>query len=295
MRTIWKGAISFGLVHIPVKLYPATERKDIKFKYLHEKCKTPIKYERRCPFCNVEVPLEEIVRGYEYEKGRFVVLNDEDFEDLPAASGRTVAIMDFVNLNEIDPIYFSKSYYLVPGDGGQKPYALLRRAMQESGKIAVARVAIRARESLAALRIYDDCLLMETMLYPDEIRQARLLPELQFDDNLLHENEIKMAVNLIGSLSEEFKPEKYTDEYRQMLLDRIQGKIEGQEIETVARPESEKVVDLLEALQASIRLTQKEKKARAGRGGKSKSEGVQLTTASKATAKKTAGRKRKTS
>lgn len=270
MRTIWKGAVSFGLVHVPVKLYPATEHREIKFKYLHAKCKTPIKYERRCPTCGVEVPLEEIVRGYEYEKGSYVVFSEEDFEDLPVATDRTVAIMDFINLEEIDPIYFSKSYYLVPNDGGQKAYALLRRAMKESGKIAVAKVALRARESLAVLRVYENCLLMETMLYPDEIRSAGHLSELHFDEGRLHDNEIKMAVNLINNLSEEFHPEKYTDEYREALMARIEAKVEGREVEVAPHPEAEKVVDLLEALQASIRLTQGDRKAKSKRAGKAR-------------------------
>lgn len=258
MRTIWKGAISFGLVHVPVKLYPATERKDIKFNYLHEACKTPIKYERFCPTCETEVPQEQIVRGYEYEKGRYVIMREEDLANMPLDTARSVDIIDFVDLKEIDPVYFDKSYYLTPGDGGEKAYELLKQAMEKTGRIAVAKVVIRSKESLAAIRVYKGALVMETMFYPDEIRNVELLSELQYDVKI-HENEIKMAENLIGSLSEPFAPEKYHNEYRKALMDVIQAKVAGEEVEVVPRPETGKVVDLMEALKASIQLAKEEK------------------------------------
>ncbi len=263
MRNLWKGAISFGLVHVPVKLYAATEKKDIKFNYLHEKCKTPIRYERVCPTCETEVPLEEIVRGYEYEKGKYVILRDEDFENIPLETTKTVEIMNFVNLAEIDPIYFDKSYYLAPGDGGQKAYELLKQAMQSSKKVAVAKVVIRSKESLAVLRVYQDAILMETMFYPDEIRATRLMPELDYQVQI-HENEVKMATNLVESLTEPFAPEQYQNRYRQALTDLIQSKITGEEVEVAPKAEPGKVVDLMEALKASIQLAKEEKeKARA--------------------------------
>ncbi len=259
MRTIWKGAISFGLVNVPVKLYTATETSDIKFNFLHSRCKTPIKYEKRCPTCNEVVPPEEIVRGYEYEKGKYVIMDEEDFKDIAIEQTRTVDIVDFVNLEEIDPIYYDKTYFLVPGDGGQKAYTLLREAMQDTGKIAIAKVVIRSKQHLAAVRVYQDCLAMETMFFPAEIRSPAVLPELNYEAQI-NENELKMAADLINNLADHFEPGKYTDDYRKALLAVIEDKIEGKEVADVpARPETGKVIDLMEALRASIHLAQQEK------------------------------------
>ncbi|WP_418790267.1 Ku protein [Phosphitispora sp. TUW77] len=258
MRNLWKGAISFGLVHVPVKLYSATERKDIKFNYLHEKCKTPIRYEKICPTCQTEVSADEIVRGYEYEKGRYVILRDEDFENIPLPTAKTVEIINFAELSEIDPVYFDKSYYLSPGDGGQKAYELLKKSMVEAGKVAIAKVIIRSKESLAALRVFRDIIIMETMFYPDEIRDAKLLPEINYNVQV-SENEAQMASNLIGALTEPFNPEKYHNEYRTVLSELIESRISGAEVEIPAREETGKVVDLMEALKASIDLAKEEK------------------------------------
>lgn len=258
MRPLWKGAVSFGLVYVPVKLYAATEQKDIRFNYLHQKCKTPIQYRRYCPQCQVEVPMEEIVRGYEYEKGSYVIMTEEDFGTSKGEGGRNINIMDFVNLADIDPIYFEKAYYLAPAEGGAKVYELLKRAMSDTGKVAVARVVIRNRESLAILRVSGNTLLMSTMHYPDEVRDSAALPELNYQVNL-HENEVKMAVNLINNLSSEFQPSKYTDTYREGLMEVIQAKIAGEEITTPAQRETGKVVDLMEALKASIDLAKEER------------------------------------
>lgn len=267
MRNLWKGAISFGLVHVPVKLYSATERKDIKFNYLHEKCKTPVKYERICPTCKTEVTMEEIVKGYEYEKGKYVILKDEDFENIPLESSKTVEIMNFVDFKEIDPVYFDKSYYLAPGDGGQKAYELLKKAMENSGRVAVAKVVIRSKESLAVLRVYQDVILMETMFYPEEIRGTQLMPELNYKVQI-HDNETKMATNLIDSLTEAFNPEKYQNLYRKAINDIIEAKIAGEEIAVAPRVEPGKVVDLMEALKASIDLAKKEKEKIPDKGEK---------------------------
>ena len=259
MRSMWKGAISFGLVYVPVKLYAATEQKDIKFNYLHKKCKNPVQYRKYCPYCQTEVAMDDIVRGYEYEKGKYVILEDEDFaRDAVNGPGKSIEILDFVDLSEIDPVYYQKSYYLAPGDGGAKVYELLKRAMAETGKVAVARVMIRSRESLAAIRISDRTIVMSTMHYPDEIRHPGALTEMNYQVSL-HDNEVKMAVNLINSLSAKFQPEKYTDTYRQSLMEIIQAKIAGEVIVTPARPESGKVVDLMEALKASINLAKEER------------------------------------
>lgn len=269
MRTLWKGAISFGLVNVPVKLYTATENKDIKFNYLHDKCKTPIKYERRCPTCDVEVSSEEIVWGYEYQKGQYVVLKEEDFAKIPDDNSKTVDIIDFVDLSEIDPIYFEKSYFLEPSQGGEKAYALLRKAMQDTGKIAVAKVKIRTKESLAVLRVYQNILMMETIFYPDEIRSASGLTGIQTAPPI-HENEIKMANNLISNLSSHFDPGKYTDKYREHLMELIQTKIAGGEIAETTPRETGKIIDLMEALRASIAATEKDAQIDTKKRGRTK-------------------------
>ncbi len=255
MRTLWKGAISFGLVNVPIKMYTATEKKEIKFHYIHEKCGTPIKYERRCPTCDQAVPSEEIVWGYEYQKGQYVVLKEEDFERIPDEKSRTIDILDFVDLSEIDPVYFEKSYYLEPSQGGEKAYALLKRAMQETGKIAVAKVTIRSKETLVVLRVYQNALAMETIFYPDEIRSPAGLTGLSHEP-ALHENEITMANNLIQNLSSHFDPAKYTNNYREALMEIIRTKIEGGEVAEAPARESGKIIDLMEALRASLAATE---------------------------------------
>lgn len=259
MRTIWKGAISFGLVSIPVKLFTATEQKDVKFRYLHEPCRAPVKYQRVCTACGKEVPQEELVRGYEYENGRYVIINEEDLERVPDAKTKTIDIIDFVALEEIDPIYFDKAYYLAPGEAGEKAYALLREAMAKTGKIAVAKIVMRNKESLAVIRGYKNYLLMETIFFPDEIRNPEQLPGFDYEIKL-HENELKMACELINNLATEFDAEKYRDAYRQKLLEMIRAKIEGQQVAIPEDPQRAKVVDLMEALKASVELAQKEAK-----------------------------------
>jgi len=266
MRPLWKGAVSFGLIYVPVKMYAATEKKDLKFNYLHEKCKTPIQYRKYCPHCQAEVPAEELVRGYEYEKGKFVIMKEEDFDRLPGESSRSVEILDFVDLSEIDPVYYDKAYYLAPGEGGQKVYELLKRAMDAAGKVAVGRVVIRSKEALAVIRAAGGVLVMSTMFYPDEVRSPRLIDELEYKADP-HENEIKMAVSLVENLSSRFDPQKYTNRYREALMEAIHGKISGQEVAVQAPADTAKVVDLMSALKASIDLAQK------SRGEKPKAAG----------------------
>lgn len=257
MRALWRGSISFGLVNVPVKMYAATEKKSVSFRQLHKECKTPIKYEKMCPTCNRKIEDDEIVKGYEYEKGKFVVIDDKDLESIPDKTTRTIDIVDFVDLKEIDPIYYDHSYFLGPEETGQKAYVLLRNAMEQTGKIAIGKVVIRSKQSLAALRPYgDNHLIMNTMFYPDEVRNAGEITVSK--DINIGENEEKMAVQLINSLSSEFNAEKYTDEYRKAMLDIIQSKIEGEEIE-IPVPREEKVIDLMEALKASLAIAEKEK------------------------------------
>jgi len=268
LRPLWKGAVSFGLIYVPVKMYAATEKKDIKFNFLHEKCKTLIQYRKFCPYCNMEVPPEEIARGYEYEKGKYILMKEEDFERLPGESTRSVEIIDFVGLDEIEPVYYDKAYYLAPAEGGQKVYDLLRQAMVETGRAAVARLVIRSKEALAVLRATSGVLAMSTMFYPDEVRNPEMIDELHFQADL-HENEVKMAVNLVENLTSRFSPEKYTSRYRQALMEAIQNKIAGHEVKKIERPEAANVVDLMSALKASIDLARQERETgRVSGGGK---------------------------
>ncbi|WP_274361854.1 Ku protein [Paenibacillus thermotolerans] len=251
MHTIWKGAISFGLVNIPVKMYAATEDKDISMRMLHKQCGTPISYMRRCPTCETPVENEEIVKGYEYEKGRFVRFEKEELDALAAEASRDIKILDFVNLEEIDPIYFQKTYYLGPGDTGANAYGLLQTALKDTGKIGIARVTIRNKSSLAAIRIVENCICMETIFYPDEIRPAAQVPNLQATANV-NDKELTMAKMLIEQLSVPFEPDKYHDEYREELMGAIEKKIAGEEIEVAPEPRKNNVIDLMAALQASL-------------------------------------------
>jgi len=261
MKTLWKGAVSFGLVNIPVNMYAATEHKDIKFKFLHRECLGPVEYHKYCPRCEKEITSDDIVRGYEYHKGSYVVINDEDLERIPAVNTKTVDILDFVELSEVDPIYFDKSYYLQASPGGEKAYALLVKAMKETGKIAIAKVVIRSKSALAVLRVKEKWLVMETIFYPDEIRNAESLSP-GVDENILHENEIKMAVSLIENLSSHFDPDKYQDDYRQALWELITAKVNDQELVTPDRPaQPSNIVDLMEALRESVKLSQQSRPA----------------------------------
>ncbi|MDI6689874.1 MAG: Ku protein [Actinomycetota bacterium] len=273
MRAIWKGAISFGLVTIPVKLYKATARKSLKFNYLHRQCKTPLEYIRRCPRCGVDVPWEDTVRGYEYERGKYVVLYDEDFAAIPLELTKTVEIMDFVHLEEIDPIYFDKSYYLIPEETSLRAYNLLREAMERKRMVAMARVVVRDKQHLATVRAKNNVLILETMFYPDEIRSEGVFTEFRKEVRS-HEKELQMAESLITNLAAEFDPNKYTDEYRKALLDIVKQKIEGKEVAIPVVPEEEKVISLMEALKESIERTRLQRKATSGQAkGKRKKAG----------------------
>ncbi len=261
---MWKGSISFGLITIPVKLYAATESKDVRFNLLHEACRTPIRYRKWCPRCEQDVGSDELVKGYEYDRGRYVIVEPEDLDSLPIAAARTLDIVDFVRLEEIDPVYFDRTYYLEPGEGAQKAYALLRRAMEQTGRIAIARVVIRARESLAAIRVFKEGVLaVETMHFPDEVRSPAGLTGIVEPE--LREEEIEMAVNLVSNLSGAFDPTKFQNEYREALLQLIQAKVAGDEFVQVAAraPEAGRVVDLMEALRASIRKAEERRAAEA--------------------------------
>ncbi|MBG9737726.1 Ku protein [Paenibacillus alvei] len=252
MHTVWKGAISFGLVHVPVKMHTATEDKDISMRMIHKECGSPLSYVRTCPVCDKEVAWDEIIKGYEYEKGRYVLFDKEELEQLQEEANRAISIIDFVDLQEIDPVYYQKTYYLSPDQAGANAYQLLREALNETGKIGIAKVTLRAKSSLAAIRVLNNCLVMETMFYPDEIRSSSQVPNVP-EQVKVNPKELEMAKLLISQLSTAFEPEKYTDEYRERLLERIGQKIAGEEVRTApAAQPTANVVDLMAALQASI-------------------------------------------
>ncbi|MEH7116824.1 Ku protein [Neobacillus vireti] len=256
MHTMWKGSISFGLVNIPIKLHTATEDKDIKLRTLHNKCHAPIKYEKICTVCEEEVKPEDIVKAYEYTKGKFVVLDNEELEKLRKENEeKAVEIIDFVKIEEIDPIYFDRTYYMSPNEGGSKAYSLLRKALQESQKVGLAKIIIRSKEQMAVIRVYENTLVMETIHYPDEVRKAGDVPNVPADDKVT-DRELETAILLIDQLTTKFEPEKYTDEYRTALLELIESKRAGQETVTVGTKEvASNVTDLMAALQASIDRT----------------------------------------
>ncbi|MCL6571393.1 MAG: Ku protein [Bacillus sp. (in: Bacteria)] len=260
MHTMWKGSISFGLVNIPIKLHTATEDKDIKLRTLHNKCHAPIKYEKICSVCEEEVKPEDIIRAYEYTKGKFVVLDNDDLEKLRKENEeKAVEIIDFVKIEEIDPIYFSRSYYMSPNEGGGKAYSLLRKALQETQKVGLAKIIIRSKEQLAVIRVYENLLVMETIHYPDEVRSADDVPAIPPEDKVT-KRELDTAILLIDQLTSEFEPAKYTDEYRTALLELLESKRNGQETVTAGTKEApSNVMDLMEALQASIDRTKPKK------------------------------------
>lgn len=256
MHTLWKGSISFGLVNIPIKMFVATEDKDVRFRYLHKECHTPIKYEKVCPTCKKNIEEGDIVKGYEYEPGRFVIIEQSDLDSLKSTvQSRSIEILDFVKLKEIDPIYFAKSYYLAPQDNNFNAYNLLKKVMLDTKKIAVAKVSIRNKQSLAVLRVYNDILLMETIFFPDEIRATSLVPGLPEKNAEVNEKEIDIATQLVENLTESFNPEKYTDDYRVALYELINKKIEGKEIEIAPEAPERNIIDLMEALKASVKET----------------------------------------
>lgn len=254
MHTVWKGAISFGLVHVPVKMFSATEDKDISMRYIHKTCITPLSYVRKCQTCEKEVEWEEITKGYEYEPGRFVLFEKDELEEISGEANKEIKILDFVNLTDIDPVYFQKTYYLGPGDTGAGAYMLLLDSMRQTGKIGIAKVSIRSKSSLAAIRVIENCLAMETIFYPDEIRPISQVPNLP-EKVTVNEREMEMAKMLINQLSTPFEPEKYKDEYRARLLDAIERKVAGEEIQSAPEVQKTSVIDLMAALQASLNAT----------------------------------------
>ena len=265
-KTIWKGAISFGLVTIPIRVYTATEEKSFKFNQLHAKDQGRIKYKRTCSVCGEEVPWDEIVKGYEYEKDHYVMLDDEEVER-GIRSSRTIDILKFVPGDEIDALYWKNPYYLVPEQTGAKAYGLLRKALGDDGYVALAKVSFRDKEHLATLRLRDNVFVLETMYWPDEIRPADF-EELEIDDEV-RPQELKMARSLIENMTDHFDPDEFHDEYREKLEQVVEAKIAGREIAVVEETGTATVVDLMEALKASVEASGTKEPAAKG-GGKKK-------------------------
>ena len=254
MRAIWSGTISFGLVSVPVRMYSATESKELRFHFLDRRDLKPIGYDKVRKDTGKSVPSDEIVRGFEIEKGKYVPIEDEDLDRLDIELTHSIDICDFVELDEIDPIYFRKAYYLLPQDGAEKPYRLLAKALEETNKVGIAKVVIRNKQHLAALRAHD-VLILETMYYADEIRQPE---SVDGKAGKLQKAEVEMAKSLVENLSAEFKPEKYDDTYRKELLQLIRKKAKGQKLPEPQEEEEGEVVDLMAALRESVEQTKKQ-------------------------------------
>src|SRR4051795_6847088 len=262
MRAIWKGAVSFGLVNVPVRLFAATQEHDIRFHQVHREDGGRIRMKRTCSIDGEEVPYDQIAKGYESPDGRLVVLDDEDFASLPLRTGREIEVVEFVPVEQVDPIMYGRTYYLEPEARAAKPYVLLREALEATQRLAVVKVAMRQRESLAVLRVRDRVIVLQTLLWPDEVRAAEF--DILDQDVEIRPQELVMAQSLIESLASDFDPDAFEDEYSKALSELVDAKLEGAplapaaEVETAASTE---VVDLLTALQRSV------ERARAGRSG----------------------------
>jgi DNA end-binding protein Ku len=247
--TVWKGHLTFGLISIPVRLFSAARGERISFNQLHEKCHSRLKQPLFCPTCNRMVERSEIIKGYEYEKDQYVLFSEEELDKVQPPSARTMEILEFVKLQEVDPLYFDSSYYVTPEDAGLKAYQLLLKAMEESGYAAIAKVAMHQREHIVIVRPQSKGMALHTMFYSSEIRAAETAP---LDKIELKEPERKLAQQLIESLAAPFDPSKYKDEYQESLRAMIAAKLKGQEVTAVAQPQLAPVIDLMEALKKSL-------------------------------------------
>jgi DNA end-binding protein Ku len=272
MRSMWKGGISFGLVMIPVRLYSATEQKDISFRQVHRVDGGRIKFRRVCSICGEEVPYEDVAKGYEMPDGEIVVLDDDDFADLPLPSTKAIEVLHFAPAEQLDPILYNKSYYVEPEGAGARAYVLLRDALEQSGRIAVAQVALRQRESLATLRTREGVIVLETLLWPDEVRPAAF-PFLDQDIEV-RPQELTMAATLIDSMTSDFDPDAHHDGYREALTEVVEAKVHGRELAQPATLEiaAGESTSLADALRASLAAAQQSVKA-SENGGKGKAIG----------------------
>ena len=260
LRAMWTGSISFGLVSIPVKAVPAQSPRDIRFELLHRECHTKLQTKRFCPHCNRDVPAEETVRGYRYAKGEYVLVEQSDLDALDTPAKHTLQLVDFVDLAEVDPVYFEKPYYLQPAPGGERTYALLHRAMSEKKLVGIGRVALREREHLALVRPMEHALVMETIAFPDEVRAVdEAVPPI---DARVDERELQMATFLMDHLHAPFDPGKYQDQYREDLTRLIEAKVEGgtvQAPQVAETPRKGDVLDLMEMLRKSVEVAKDER------------------------------------
>ena len=300
MRAIWKGAVSFGLVSVPVKLYAATESHDVSFRQVHAKDGGRIKYQRVCSIDGEEIAYADIAKGYETEDGEMVILTDEDMEQLPSTSSREIAVEKFVPTEQIDPMLFEKSYYLEPEKSGSKPYGLLRQALLDADRMAVVTVALRQRTTIAVLRVKDDVIVLQTMMWPDEVRT----PDFSVETGDVKDAEVKMAHMLVETLAGDFDPSEFEDDYAGAVETLVKTKIEGGEIKRTptSTKTSGEVVDLLAALQRSVDAAKNArgdddedekpaKKTAAAKKTAKKTTSAKKTTTKKAAAKKTAAKK----
>jgi DNA end-binding protein Ku len=292
MRSIWAGAISFGLVVIPVKLYAATEQRDITFRQVHRKDGARIQFRRVCTLDGEEVPYSDIAKGYELPTGDMVVLTDEDLADLPLVTAHRIEVLHFAPSAQVEPILAAKSYYTEPEQAGTRAYVLFRDALEKSGKVAVAKVALRQREALAALRVRDGVITLETLLWPDEVRK----PDFAFldEDIEVRSQELKMAASLIETMTEDFDPDQYHDTYREALEAVVQAKVEGNDVVRPAGVEAaeprKQPADLTEILRASVAALkdqrgQSDGQAKSGTRAKSGTSAKARTSAKPATAR----------
>ncbi len=258
-RPLWKGAISFGMVSIPVRLYAATEEKDVRFNLLHAKDRARIKQQRFCPEDEEVIPWDDVVRGYEIAPNQYVVIDDEDFENVPVTTTHAIEITQFVSLEEIDPVYYQKTYFLEPEEVGLKPFALLMRVLKETDRVAVAKVTLRQKEQLCTLRVYQNTIALETMFYGDEVRSSLEL-QAPGEEIAVTDRELTMAKSLVDMLAGEFDPTSYKDGYREALMEIIRKKAEGEVIAT-PQPAVARVTDLMEALRASVEEARRRKGA----------------------------------
>jgi DNA end-binding protein Ku len=256
-RALWKGAVSFGMVTIPIRLYTATDEKDVAFNMLHKTDGARVRMQRVCSEDEEVLEMKDIVKGYEIGPGEYVIMEPEDFDKVPVDTTHTIEITDFVPADQIDPIYYQKTYYLEPEKVGGKPFALLREVLKDSELVALAKVTLRQKEQLCTLRVYENTISLETMFYADEIRTTEELdvPE----STKISDKELTMARSLVEMLTGDFEPEKYRDNYREALLELIDQKAEGQEIKRPAAAAPSKVTDLMEALRASVEAARKGK------------------------------------
>ena len=291
-RAIWKGAVSFGLVSVPVKLYAATESHDISFRQVHAKDGSRIKYQRVCSIDGEEVAYADIAKGYETDDGQMVVLDDDDFADLPASSSREISVEKFVPREQIEPMWLEKSYYLEPDAAAAKPYALLREALKEADRVAVVTVSLRSRMTTAVLRVRDDVIVMQTMMWPDEIRKPDFVG-LDSADLDVKPQELQMARMLVETLAGDYDADDFEDDYQEALEALVRAKLEGGEVKQVEKQEATggEVVDLLAALQKSVDAAKSSRGESTSKSDSGSKSTTKQAASKKSTAKKTPAKK----